>query len=108
MCLAVMVCSCRRQDFQTRTFYLPGLKNQECANRVSSAVIQHTQLPSMGDSVKLGTMKFDFEKRVMTVEYDSMKTEIKNIEHAIAEAGFAVNEIPADPEAAAKLPPQCR
>ena len=106
--VAMAASSCRQHDYQTRIFYLPGLKNEECAKLVSNVLSQQMQLPSMNDSMKPETIKFDFEKRTMTVEYDSMKTELKNIEHAIARAGFAVNEIPVDTNAVAKLPPECR
>lgn len=107
-CVVLAGSSCRRHDYQVRIFYIPALKNEQCARVITEALGQQTRLPNMEDSINGDSIKFDFEKRTLTVEYDSMKTEKKNLEHAIALAGFAVNEIPADTNAVAKLPPECR
>ena len=39
----------------------------------------------------------------MTVTYESIVASLKNIEFAIADAGFNANDIPANAEAAARL-----
>jgi hypothetical protein len=49
----------------------------------------------------------DIGERMVRVRYDSIKLSIKNIEFAIAEAGFRANEVPADAKAAAALPAEC-
>jgi hypothetical protein len=50
----------------------------------------------------------DLAQRRVTVTYDSLNMSLKNIEACIADSGFTANTIPARPDAAAKLPPECR
>ena len=52
--------------------------------------------------------RFSVEKRTVTVTYDSMATAKKNIEFAVAEAGFAANQIPVNADAQSKLPSECK
>jgi len=44
----------------------------------------------------------------MWVKYDNVRLGRRNIEVAIRNAGFAVNDLPANEEARAKLPAECR
>ena len=50
----------------------------------------------------------DYEKRTVSVTYDTTKLAIKNIEFVIAGVGFDANDIPAKPEARKALPAECR
>jgi copper chaperone CopZ len=44
----------------------------------------------------------------VTVTYDSMRTAVRNLEFAVAEAGFDAGPIPADPKARDALPAECK
>ena len=92
---------CRLSDKRSFTIHAPGVKNEACAQRVIRAL---TPL----DGVDLKNISFHFGEGTIEVSYESMKLGRKNIEHAIARAGFDANNIPATEAAKAQLPPECR
>ncbi|MBQ7189945.1 MAG: hypothetical protein IJR99_11080 [Kiritimatiellae bacterium] len=81
--------SCRQVDEREMTVELPGVTAAD-TNKVASAI------RSM-QGIRPETIRFDLEKKVMTVRYDSMQCRRKNVEIAIAEVGFDANEIKAIP-----------
>ncbi len=91
--------SCRIRDVRTVVIDVPRLRGEECAHRL------HRLLLGV-DGVDHGALRL--EPGRITVTYDSMKLALKNLEYAIAAAGFDANEIPADPQARERLPEQCR
>lgn len=91
--------SCRKHDFRTVVIQVPGLRAPECARIIQNAFSGQPGVRSI---------KPDFAARTLTIDYDSMQIALKNMEFVIADAGFDANEVPACPEAAAKLPPECR
>lgn len=97
---------CRRYDYRTVKIDVPGMKNKACSERVYQAVYQE-----LGQSQALppkNGVEVNLSERVVKVTYDSLRLSLKNIEFAIADAGFAANDIPANPEGVKKLPPECR
>lgn len=90
---------CRKQDMRTVTVKVPGLKNQECARIIQDAFIRYPGIK---------TVQPDVAAREVRVTYNSMVIAIKNIEFIIAQAGFDANDIPANTNAAAALPPDAR
>ena len=88
-------------DVRTFVVQLPGVRNEASAQRVRQALAPFKVI----DSDKL---IFNFTAGTLSVTYDSMQLARKNIELAIAQAGFDANELPADPAARAALPPECR
>ncbi|MFC1498696.1 heavy-metal-associated domain-containing protein [Verrucomicrobiota bacterium] len=98
-CLAVV--SCRQHDFKTVNIHVPEMKNKACAQIIANAVLR---LPG----VKRDEIVVDVRSRTITVTYDSLVLGMKNIEFAVAEAGFAANDIPAKQEAVEKLPLECK
>ena len=89
---------CRQTDVRTARVEVPTVINEACEKRVRAALA-----PLKG--VQLDTLAVT--NGVLTVRYDSMMLGLKNIEHAIKDAGFDANEFPADPEALRKLPQEC-
>ena len=53
-------------------------------------------------------IRVDVAARKVWVDYDNVRLGRRNIEVAVRHAGFAVNDLPADEEARAKLSPECR
>lgn len=102
-----MLCvSCRKHDYHTVVIHVPEMSNKACAELVSKAVYVevnrcHSLHTEKGISLDLNT-------RTITVTYDSLNMALKNIEFAIAEVGFATDNVPAKPEAVKKLPAECR
>ncbi len=50
----------------------------------------------------------DVEQRKAWVKFDNVRLGRRNVEVAVRHAGFAVNDLPADEDARAQLPPECR
>lgn len=80
---------------------MPQLVSRECADRAVAAL-------NTLEGPALHHVAINFEQRKLTVTYDPARLAQKNIEHALARAGFDANTIPADPAARAALPEACR
>lgn len=96
--LSAFLSGCRQQDFRTTEIRIPNVINSACESRVRDAL-----KPLKGIEME----KLVFKDGTLTVRYDSMMLGVKNIEHAIKDAGFDANDFPADPAARAKLPQEC-
>lgn len=96
----LLVVSCRRHDLRTVRIDVPEMHNEACAELVKKAL-------SRVENVKYAKTEVDLEKRRVIVTYESLKLSLKNVEFAIAKAGFDANDIPADPKALKALPPEC-
>lgn len=99
--LAAAAVSCRKHDFRTMAIDVPGMRNARCAQLVQQRL---QQVPG----VLANKIAIDLENRIVTVTYDSLQLSLKNIEFAIAEAGFDANDVPATPAARDALPPECK
>ena len=99
---AILFAGCRVGDIREATIIAPGVRNAACQEVVLKAL---KALPGKND---LTIVSADFATGTLVVRYDSMKVGTKNLEDAIAQAGFAAGPFPANPEAASKLPPECR
>lgn len=100
--MAALVAGCRTKDVREATIVAPDVRNEACERVVLQA------LQALPGREHLEIVSVDFATGTLVVRYDSMKVGTKNLEDAIAQAGFAAGPFPANPEAAAKLPPECR
>lgn len=100
---ALMLCanSCRQADIRTIKIDVPEMNNSVCAEIIGRAVA------GLKGVVPDKTVA-DLSERTVTVTYDSLKLSLKNVEFAIADAGFQANDVPANAEQRAKLPQSCR
>ena len=99
--VVVLGAGCRKQDIRTARIHVPQMGSQLCVDRAVGVV---RRVPGvMGDQVVVNR-----ERRDIAVPYDSLKLSLKNIEYALAKAGFQANNIPADEKARAALPEDCR
>jgi copper chaperone CopZ len=99
--LIASVSSCRKHDYREIAIDVPEMRNAACIRAIGA---QFARSPG----IQRESVKFDVQNRRITLVYDSLVTADKNIEFAVAKAGFVANGIPADPRAAAALPPECR
>ena len=99
---AMLFTGCRVSDVREATIIAPDVRNEACQQVVLKA------LKALPGSESLEIVTADFATGTIVVRYDSMKVGTKNLEDAIAQAGFAAGPFPANPEAASKLPPECR
>lgn len=97
--LLMMTAACFRQEIQTFDISVPQMKTMECARLIQEALLRV-------DGIKAAQP--DLQKQVIAVTYDSEKLSRKNVEFAIADAGFTANDIPANAQKQAALPVECR
>ena len=99
--LLVLGAGCFRNTASTIELDVPAMKTAACGDAVSAAVAR------LGEGAILD-VRVDVAARKVWVDYDNVRLGRRNIEVAVRHAGFAVNDLPADEEARAKLPPECR
>lgn len=87
---------CFRNTVSEMELDIPAMTNPAAAERVEQA------LGTLGDAVK--SVQTDPARHVVTVRFDNVRLGRRNVEVAVAHAGFAVNDWPADEEARARLP----
>ena len=80
--MVLVVTSCRKDDVRTVVIRVPGMKNEACVQ-----VIRRALAPAQY-GVRMDSIEVDVENRRITLNYDSMKLSLKNIEFVIAKAGF--------------------
>jgi copper chaperone CopZ len=82
----LFVSGCRETDVRTMTVKIPAMTSEEDVQRVRKALA-----PLNG--VNKALVVFDEKEHKITLTYDSMVVAEKNIEIAIAEAGYDANGI---------------
>ena len=93
------VAACRQVDIREKTIAVPQMKNASCEKIVVAALGKTDGV--LADRIHAGGGQ-------VTVTYDSMKLGLKNLEFAIASAGFDAGTTPADSKAREALPADCR
>ena len=99
--LALLAGGCFRPDIVTTRVDLPQLRSAECADRAGRALAQF-------ERDALIEVTFDAGARQAVITYDRRRLALKNIEHALARAGFDANQETATDEARTTLPAGCR
>lgn len=109
---AAAASGCRVRDVRTTTIRVPGLRNEACSNQIARALARLPDSRYTNDrndaEMCLRIEKVDYATGDLTVRYDSMKVGVRNLEDAIARAGFDTPTFPADATARDRLPPECR
>ena len=90
----VLVAGCRRTDVRDFTVAIPGLTVED-QPAISAALAPYA-------GIERSSIKFDVASKTLSLRYDSMQLAKKNIELAIAKAGFAANGV--TPESAGAKP----
>jgi copper chaperone CopZ len=97
--VAIATSACFRNDRRTGEFLVPQLNSQECLTYLSGKL-------RAAEGVEL--VEGDLEKNIVRVTFNGLKLALKNIEIVIAEAGFDVNDRPAEARGKASMPAACR
>ena len=103
--LLVLGAGCFRNTVSTIELDLPAMNGDACAQAVRAGI---EKLGIDRDAGAIYEVRFDLDAHKEWVTYDNVRLGRRNIEVAVRHAGFAVNDLPADEEARAKLPPECR
>lgn len=90
---AALLTGCFRREIQVAEYNVPELSKPAAAAYLENRI---KGVPGIGE------ISCDIARHTITVHYESSTIREMNIEEAIALAGFAVNNRPANP--AAKLP----
>ena len=99
--LLALGAGCFRNTVSTIELDVPAMTSEACGQAVQAAVAR------LGEGA-IRDVRVDVEARKVWVDYDNVRLGRRNIEVAVRHAGFAVNDLPADEEARAKLPAECR
>ena len=80
---------CRQKDVREFTVEVPALTQ---TNEVAvTTAIRNALAGCCG--IDMGSLEFDSANHCLRLRYDSMQTAKKNIEFALAEAGFQANDV---------------
>ncbi len=120
----LLLSGCRLHDVRSATVRAPGVGCAVCAGIAHQALWGLTDDPpatlqaedgrlwSESESGALRRIEFDLDVGTIEVTYDSMRLALKNLEFAVAGAGFDVDAepfaLPADAAARDALPAECR
>lgn len=105
---AFCAAGCRVRDVRTATLRVNGLADEAALARAESALraLPDSRLRSgRGDTeMSLKILSSDFSSGELVVRYDSMKVGVKNLQWALAEAGFDNDAFDAGSVSASKRP----
>ncbi len=83
---------CRREDVRAFTVEIPGLTRENRQKVVDAFTIRKAGMPPrVYEGIQMDSFAFDFEKKTLTMRYDSMKIAHTNIRMLIQEAGIEVS-----------------
>ena len=86
-----LVTGCRREDFRTVTVEIPSLNATNQAQIVDAFLIRTPGMPQkVYDGIDVSSFKFDFDRKTLTLKYDSMKIAQTNIRMLIQDQGVKV------------------
>lgn len=94
---------CFRNQTSEITIHVPAMKTREC-----EFVVKQALAPLAGSGLDMETLKISSADQTVVVSFDNMRMGRRNIEKAIAEAGFSANDLPADESARRKLSAACQ
>lgn len=86
--LAFALCGCHRESIRKVTLQIVSMETEEDVRAITNAIRQT-------DGVLNHWV--DFNASTVTVEFDSLKTALKNIEHSIVQAGYGLPNRPIFP-----------
>ena len=82
---------CRREDVREFTVDIPGLTRENSQKIVDAFTIRRPGQPvHVYDGIRTDTFAFDYEKKTLTMQYDSLKIAKTNIRMLIESAGVEV------------------
>lgn len=99
--LAALGAGCFRNEISEIELNIPAMRTAACGQAVQAAVAR------LGEGAILD-IQIDVPARKAQVKYNNVRLGRRNVEVAVRNAGFDVNDLPANEEARAKLPPECQ
>lgn len=102
--MLALAAGCYRNTVSEIELNIPAMRTETGAKTVESAIARL----GVGPAEPIRSIRVDVASRKAWVTYDNVRLGRRNIEVVVRHAGFAVNDLPADEEARAKLPAECR
>ena len=102
--LLALGAGCFRNPVSIIELKIPAMKTEACSQAVQVAVSRL----GTGEGGAIHDIRIDVAAQTAWVTYDNVRLGRRNIEVAVRNSGFAVNDLPANEEARAKLAPECR
>ena len=85
------LCGCRREDIREFTVEMPSLTEADRQKVVDAFTIRSPgRPPRVYEGIFTDSFKFDFDKKTLTMKYDSMKIAQTNIRMLIESKGVEV------------------
>jgi len=100
--LLALSTGCFRNPVSKIELKIPAMKTEACAQAVQIAIGQ------LGGDGAIHEIVPDVAVQTVWVTYDNVRLGRRNIEVAVRNAGFTVNDLVANEEARAKLSAECR
>lgn len=98
----ILSAGCFRNSVSKIELKIPAMKTEACSQEVQAAIGR------LGGEGAISDIAPNLESQTVWVTFDNVRLGRRNIEVVVRNAGFAVNDLPADEEARAKLPAECR
>lgn len=102
--LLALAAGCFRNTVSEMELDIPAMQSEACARIVREAIGRL----GIGEEGPIKEIRVDVPLRKVWVTFDNVRLGQRNVEVAVRHAGFAVNDLPANEEARAKLPRECR
>lgn len=89
----------QKRPIQKAVIQTPGVLAEVCKIKIENSLAREEGIASV---------KADFRKHTVTVQWYSDRTNIENIKTALANLGFDADDVTAEPSALKRLPAPCR
>lgn len=89
----------QKKAIQKAVIQTPGVQDEACKTRIDNFLVHEYGVSSV---------KADWRKHTVTVQWYTDRTNIENIKTALANMGYDADDVTADPDAYKRLPAVCR
>jgi copper chaperone CopZ len=89
----------QKKAVQKAVIATPGVQDEACKTRIDNRLVHEYGVSSV---------KADYKKHIVTVQWYTDRTNIENIKTALANMGYDADDVTAEPDAYKRLPKTCR
>jgi periplasmic mercuric ion binding protein len=89
----------QKKPIQKAVIQTPGVQDEVCKTRIENFLVHE---------YGVSTVKADWRKHTVTVQWYTDRTNIENIKTALANMGYDADDVTANPDAYKKLPAACQ
>lgn len=91
--------SAQTKAVQKAVIQTPGVQDEACKTRIENFLVHE---------YGVATVKADFKKHTVTVQWYTDRTNIENIKTALANMGYDADDVSANPDVYKRLPAACK